>query len=287
MKDATAVWHETKLYVGRYTSGSRRDDTRLYIYTPTTDTWDAPIETPVYRFALTIYHSQLVLIGGREYIANENVSGPPTNKLWKLGGDGQWQEILPSMPTKRHCVCAASHKDHLLVAGGATLERTLNIVEVFNGDHWLTAQPLPMRCYDLKSVILDGHWYLMGGEEEINVAVHYASLDSLLASRRPSETSQSSSIWKRLTDAPYPYSSTAVFGGRLIAVGGVLGSCATSAVHAYSFYTNSWIHIGDMPFAASRTCSVLLPTGNLMVVGGYDGSCTIRNVLKATIKGTP
>ena len=40
MHNAQAVWLGDKLYVGGGdTSGSRRDAARLYIYTPTTDTW--------------------------------------------------------------------------------------------------------------------------------------------------------------------------------------------------------------------------------------------------------
>ena len=64
MSDAQAVWLGDKLYVGGgWTSGSRRDIAKLYIHTPTTDTW-SHINTPVYYFALVTYHSQLVLVGG-------------------------------------------------------------------------------------------------------------------------------------------------------------------------------------------------------------------------------
>ena len=65
MHDAQAVWLGDKLCVGGGTtsSGSNRDDARLYIYTPTTDMWSA-MDTPVCYFALIIYHSQQVLVGG-------------------------------------------------------------------------------------------------------------------------------------------------------------------------------------------------------------------------------
>ena len=281
MSDATAVWQGDKLYVGGGTSAHRRDDARVYIYNPTTDTWDTPIDTPVNGFALTTYRSQLVLVGGREYAGDESY----VNKLWTLNKHGQWQETLPPMRTKRQCVCAMSYRDHLLVAGGKTSDGISCIVEVYNGSHWFFTQSLSMGCYNLKSAILDQHWYLMGGFLADDT-VHYASLDSLLASCLPSETSQLSSVWKRLTDAPYAYSGVVVLSGTLIAVGGGKGELSpASTVHAYSFHTNSWIHIGDMPFEASNTCSVVLPTGELMVVGGFGGICDIVNVLKATING--
>ena len=67
MKDATAVWHKKKLYVGGNTEKTYEDDASLYVYTPTTDTWDMNMYyTPVRSFSLTTYHSRLVLIGGKE-----------------------------------------------------------------------------------------------------------------------------------------------------------------------------------------------------------------------------
>ena len=296
MSDATAVWHRDKLYVRGCVSGTstlslRRDSARLYIYIPATDTWDTPIDTASYLFALTTYHSQLVLVGGREYVS-ENVMGNITNKLWTLSEHGQWQEPLPPMRTKCHSACAMSYGDHLLVAGGVTLETGIsNFVEVYNGNHWSFAQTLPISYRDLKSAILDQHWYLMGGvighllsTYKYNTAVHYASIDSLIASCQPSEISQPSSVWKRLTGAPHIHSSTAVFGGRLIAVGGKNYPYDTLNIHAYSFQTNSWIHVGDTLFKSSNTCSLVLPTGELMVVG-IQKRGGMRGVVKATIKG--
>ena len=98
--DARAVWLKDKVYMyvgGGVTSGSLRDRARLYIYTPATNEWTI-LDTPVYYFTLTTYHSQLVLVGGMEYVG-ENFWGVFTNKLWTLCEDGQWQETLPPMPT--------------------------------------------------------------------------------------------------------------------------------------------------------------------------------------------
>ena len=292
MRNATAVWHRDKLYVGGHTIKTDGDDARLYIYTPTTDKWDQPVDTPVWSFGLTTYCSQLVLVGGRECDGLNH--GSITNEVWTLTrdswhGEGDpWQETLPPMETKRHSVCAVSYRDHLLVAGGWTSEGSSNVVEVFNGSLWSFAQPLPVRQSVLKSAILDQHWYLMGGEGELfvqNNAVHYTSLDALISSCRPSETSQPSSIWKRLTDVPYQYSSTAVFGSRLIAVGGERLCSPTSTVYAYSFLTNSWICVGDMQFGISCTCSVVLPTGELMIIGGMFGVFLSANIIKITFEG--
>ena len=78
------------------------DTANLYIYTPATDTWTT-LDTPAHIFALTTYHSQLVLVSvvGTGFNTGPlNFDGPylATNKLWTLGEDGQWQETLPPIP---------------------------------------------------------------------------------------------------------------------------------------------------------------------------------------------
>ena len=263
--DAHAVWLKDKVYVGRGGgSGSYRADARLYIYTPATDTWTT-LNTPVYWFAFTTYHSQLVLVGGREYV-RASTPGSITNKLWTLSEDGQWQETLPPMPTPCFCASAMSHGDHLLVTGDGK-------VYVYNGHHWASAQHPSQRLFSVWSTIFDGHCYLMG-RERYNTCVYSASLDSLLASCQPSDTSQPSSLWKRLTDVPSGPRYPVVFGNRLVAVG--KGShTTTTSLHAYSSSTQSWVHLGDVPRPLHNASDILayavvLPSNELIVGRGRE-----------------
>ena len=283
MLNAQAVCLRDKLYVGGGVAvGSNRDAARLYIYTPTTDTWNH-IDTPVYQFALITYHSQLVLVGGLEYVGEWN-GGPVTNKLWILTKNDQWRETLPPMTTKRWRASAVEFADNILVAGGVDHERgNIDIVEVYNGHHWAKAQRLPRPCCSMKSTVLNGHWYLMGGEVQ-GKEVYYVSLNSLVASYQHSEKPLPS-VWKRLPDVPLEYSSTAVFRNRLIAVGGGYLS-PSSSIHAYSPYTQSWVHVGDMPIGFDSTCTAVLPTGELMVIWGRsDTSSWESSVHKASLNG--
>ena len=274
MRDAQAVWLGDKLYVGGgLTPGNIRNYARLYIYTPSTDTWNH-IDTSVYYFALITYHSQLVLVGGREYVDD----WPVTNKLCTLTEHDQWRETLPPMTTKRHSASAVEFADNILVAGGEDGKwRDIDNVDVYNGHHWAKAHCLPKPCRWMKSTILNGHWYLMGGEGQ-GKEVYYASLDSLVAKPLPS-------VWKRLPDVPHDCSSTTVFGNRLIAIGGGHLS-PSSSIHAYSPHTQSWVHVGDMPVGLHSACTAVLPTGKLMVIGGWsDTSIRKSSVHKASLNG--
>ena len=283
MSEAQAVWLRDKLYVGGgSTLGNIRDAARLYIYTPTSDTWNY-IDTSVYWFALITYHSRLVLVGGREYVG-VGKHGPVTNKLWTLTEHDQWRETLPPMTTKRQWASAVEYADYILVVGGDDELRNIDIVEVYNGHHWARAQCLPKPCYWMKSTVLNGHWYLMGGWRPEN-KVYYASLDSLVASCQPSEKPLPP-VWKRLPDVPHDRSSTTVFGNRVIAVGGGGYLSLNSSIHAYSPYTQSWVHVGDMSVGLSSTCTAVLPTGELMVIGGVsDTSLQESSVHKANLNG--
>jgi hypothetical protein len=254
------VWLKDKVYVGGGVPviEKRRDLARLYIYTPSTGTWTT-LDTPVCRFGLTTYHSQLVLVGGWEYVG-ETVVGEPSDKLWTLSEEGQWQETLPPMPIPctYASVSAVSHGDHLLVISGGYP----NKVYVYNGHHWASAQHPPQPLNSIKSTVFNGHWYLMG-EGGI---VYSSSLDSLLASCQPNETSQPSSLWKRLTDVPSRGCYPAVFGNRLVAL-----VSTTQSLYAYSSLTQSWVHMGDVPsilIYLSCAVHVLLPSNELMIVSG-------------------
>ena len=207
-----------------------------------------------------------MLVGGEYH-------GTVTNKLWTLIRHDQWRETLPPMEIKCFCASAVEFADNILVAGGRKW-RNVDVVEVYNGHQWAVAQYLPEPHCTMKSTILNGHWYLMGGEEQEG-EVYYASLDSLVASCRPSEKhSYVRSVWKRLPDVPYVHSSTAVFGNRLIAIGGGRRLSSSSSIHAYFPHTQSWVHVGNMPvrLVSTYTCSTVLPTGELMVIGRSNTS---------------
>ena len=189
------------------------------------------------------------------------------------------------MITNRCSASAVEFADNILVAGGVDDEgEDIYIVEVYNDHHWAKAEYLPEPYYWTKSTVFSGHWYLMRGEGQGKRVVYYASLDSLVASCQPSEKPPPS-VWKRLPDVPHDYSSAAVFGNRLIAVEGGDPS-PSSSIHAYFPHTQSWVHVGDMPVGLSSTCTAILPTEDLNVIGGVsDTSFSESCVHKASLNG--
>ena len=277
MSDAQAVWLERKLYVGGgVTSGV---DAKLYIYIPSADIWDA-VDTPVFYSALITYYFQLVLVGGKKPDVNESI----TNELWTLASHGGWRKSFPPMTVKRYSASAVEYAKNIIVAGGmGDKGKKIDIVEVYNGEHWTRAQYLLKPCWRMKSTVLSGHWYLMGGFGQ-GKTVYCASLASLVASCQFSEKHQPS-VWKSFTGVTHGWSSPAVFGNRLITVGGGDPE-STSFIYAYSPHTQSWIHVGDMPVKLCCTCVSVLPKGKLMVIGGWSEAMLKEScVYQATLNG--
>ena len=272
---------EGKVFVGggKPSTEDTNTSTELHIYLPKIDLW-CILQTPTYYFALTTYHSQLVLIGGYNIGANNTL----TNELWTLHYN-QWLQTLPPMQSKRYGASAVSHGEHLIVAGGTggKYYETLDIVEVYDGQHWSYVQPLPNTSGDMKSVVLNGCWYLMGGDEQ-GEDVYYASLDELITSCEMSQPS----IWKLLPIVPCWYSTPAVLGKRLVSIGGIRPipnvSLYSNIIYAYSHITESWVHAGEMPITMANTCSTVLPTGELTVIGGLPESAS-KSVFKVTLEG--
>ena len=270
VKNTQAVVLENKVYIG---GGSMEPSppTRLLIYDIAEDSWDI-IDTPTQWYALTTYHSKLVLIGGKR-----PVTQAAANELWVLNKQHNWTQPLPPMTTKRYQTSAVSVSDHLIVAGGCGGGCPLDEVEMYNGHQWKKLVSLPRECTWMKSTLHERNWYLAGGIRQ-GSEVYQTSLESLIAT---SEGAGQTSVWKKLPDAPLELSATVMFRDQLITIGG--GKPLSSAIHAYSPSTNSWVHVGDLPDDCHSTCAVVLPTGKLLVVGGENESGLLHCPFRADV----
>ena len=239
---------------GRVTSGGPTADATVYIYDINRDYWGIHSIAPTYRSALTTYRSQLVLAGGVEVARYSD-----TNSV-RVFENGEWCSSIPAMTVARHGASAVSRGQHLIVAGGVTIGGYTDIVEVFDGRSWSTAQSLPQRCGYMKSVVYNDVWYVCGGLEQ-GCEVYSAPLQSIVESTRDTQ----STVWTKLPPTPHMISSIAIFDQQLLTIG---GGPPTSAVHAFSPHSQSWPHVGDLPVVIHSTCSLTLPNGELMTLGG-------------------
>ena len=281
MRDAQCVLLQDKIYLGGGDTSSWESDASLFISSTDLNSW-SQVTTPTRYYGLTTYHSQVVLVGGQEpdtYMA--------TNKLWTLKGGTNLQPSLPPMPTSRRYSSALNtgSPECLVVSGGVSSRGFMNVVEVLKDNEWSSVQPLPEACYGLKSTLHKGRLYLMGGYGQ-GPSVFHCKLESLLNEDHTREMSHSSGLWSEL-QIHLEYSSPSSFANQLISTGGYNISVHSSEICAYSPHTLSWLHVGDLPIGLDNTATIVLPTGELVVLGGEDEyeESNERRVFKASLKG--
>ena len=239
-------------------------------YNSNSKKWSELPKCPYEHSSLAVVNGQLTAIGGSEDLLKKHTY---TNKLLSLRGN--WSDVFPPMPTKRCSTTAVTSKEHLIVAGGTTgpyRADVINIVEVLDTKTlvWSRVASLPHPYSFASETICGDHLYMMGGDDDKGEtkSVLTCSLTELLQS-----SSSSSSVWHRVADVSAYYSTCAAVNGQLLAVGGRdIDDKVTAAIHKYNQRTNTWDHISDMPTARYGCLVAVLPTNEMMVVGGWDSS---------------
>ena len=279
MIDAQAVWYKGKLYVGGGKAVKPRDSARLYVYTPQSDSWSS-FSTPVSQFALAVYNSQLVLVGGRKYNSAEDKLGPATSEILVVPNMGLGRCNLFSKMTHERCGgCAIAIGDILIVTGGEE-ESSVQDVEIYDGKSWYTIKrPLNLLGGDMKILIYNDSCYLLGGRSgRVVFCISLASLKAIC--KVGSMYDGDPLVWKRLPDVPEE-----VAGGCLTTLGNRLLVLNGGMLHAFSPYTYSWVHIQAISYSPLYCmCVVISSTGEMMLLGGKSSpSGTIANtVIKAS-----
>ena len=114
MMDAQSLLMGQNLIVGGgETDCGRTADATIYLYDINRDHWDIHSKAPTYWSTLTTYHSNLVMVGGREV-----GSGSVTNSVFVFE-NGEWCPSMPAMSVARYGASAVSKDEHLIVAGGS------------------------------------------------------------------------------------------------------------------------------------------------------------------------
>lgn len=296
----------TRLYVGGLTATGNH--AQIFESTVKLEKWQA-YDTPVVFYALAVFNSQLTLVGGMKLDhGGKNVRPKSvTDEIWMSSNGASsngasWQKQLPSMPTKRCFSSAVStgNPQCLIVAGGngyvnppnAIFENVdgygygrperdigeLSTVEIYRRDQWFSVLDLPKPCCHMKSVVHAQILYLMGGsEQELNI--FSCNLDTLM---RWSGSMTLGSIWSTSV-AALTNACPVTFGEHLVTVGGLVESSAL--ILGYFDCIQDWKEIGNLPVEVFDTAALELPSGEIIVIGGFSHSTRISKVYKSSVRG--
>ena len=237
------------------------------------------LQYSVKYFAMTSYANELVVVGGCE-----PVTWKPTNQI-AVFASGRWTKPYPPMNIARDCSTAVCVNNHIIVAGGVDYQGRTSSVEVLDvtSRTWYIAESLPNPRSELKSTLIGNTLYLMGGWDHTldhngpTKVVHKVDLNELITKAVSKQTTPT--LWQSIEDTPLMLSAPLNVGGYLLAVGG-WDDCLkpSSSIHLYQPHTMRWVKVGDLPTARyDCTCSVL-PSGEVIVAGGYNEGSRISTV---------
>ena len=255
------------VFVAAY-SGKLQDVLR---YDTRSNQWSVLPSCPVTQFGLGKLSGKLVTVGGTARDGNfATVNHVYTYVQMKQ----RWKKSIP-MPTPRQLPTVISYNSSIAVCGGNGGDR---VVEVFNSNtaKWYTAAPLPVACVYMQLTIINDTCYLGGGSSR---SILCASIPSLFQSSSPHDqetASQQQLKWTILPDIPISCSAITNAAGTLLALGGceTIDLTSSDAIYAYSPSTKAWLIVASLPQVCSYATAELLPSGEVMLIGGYDSKGT-------------
>ena len=254
------------------------NDYLIQQYSPTDDKWSTLPPSPVYYFGMGELNGQLVIVGGRT--RQDDVTG----NVHTLNSSTQkWVESIAPMPTARSTPAVFSQPSCLTVVGGRDQNNAkLSDVEIFmpHTSQWhKTTSPAPSPLCNMTTTVIDNKCFIAkyGSTKvyQLCVSLHQTTTDS-------SNTPQVITEWTNLCDLPHSRCSLGSINGCLLAVGGGWRNPITTIL-GFSPITNTWKTVGELPEPRRNCTTVILPTGEFLVMGGLDGPWSRTNVWRAAI----
>ena len=226
-------------------------------YNPDGGEWSQLPKSPVSGFALTSLSDQLVLVGGAH--SDEKV------RVWDCDLR-EWIDPYPPMPTGRAMTAALGYSNYLIVACGFENRSEVEVLDTSRG-RWYRGQSVPVEAHRMSSAMVGDHWYLSSFSVQKNSKNHifWAHLPTLISSSTLNEAT-TELIWHQLPNSPVDCPTLLGLLGHLLLVG---GGKYQQEIHRYDTKTEQWSVCGTLPVGMGAPCCALLPSGDLMVAGGW------------------
>ena len=272
MACAQAVVIRGIVYVGGGVTLSD-NDYLIQQYSPTDDTWYTLPPAPVRFFGMAELNGQLVIVGGMT--RQHDVTG----KVHTLNSSTQkWVESIAPMPTARDSPAVFSQPSCLTVVGGDDQHDThLSDVEIFmpHTSQWhKMTSPAPSPLYNMTTTVINNKCFIA---EYGSTKVYQLCVSLQRTTTDSTNTPQVITEWTNLCDLPHSGCSLGSTNGCLLAVGGGGWPNPITTILGFSPITNTWKTVGELPEPRSYCITVLLPTGELLVMGGRDRSLSYTN----------
>ena len=239
-----------------YCGGNSSLSYKVIQLTPENGDWSRLPRSPVTGFAMTSLNDQLVLAGGRGDCARITV--------WD-SGRSEWVHPYPPMSIGRELSAAVGYQKYLIVACGYPNRSDVEVLDSSSG-MWYSAQPMPVGGQHLSSAVVGDSWYLsLYGDGKGHIFwAHLPTLTSSAASAH----STTEHIWHELPTHPVAKPTLLALQERLLLIG---GEGYPQEIHHYDKEAREWKVCGQLPIGMGGPCCAVLPSGDLMVAGGWTG----------------
>ena len=260
------------VYIGGGYTENVIDRSKVITYDPLEDTYNSLPPYAYSYFSMAVVNNQLILVGGHVHSIKK------TNKLGVWNEQSQrWTHPFPPMTTACSRPTVVTHNDRWLVVigGGGDGGNRLSRVEILDisSKQWHHSTPMPQCKYALAATI-GNMCYLLGGYTEktsTNKRVVSVCLDDLVSIDVSQPVSKNAppkpSSWQLLPSTPLQYSTPLALNGALLAVGGGDRLNPTNTIHVYLPNSKEWVKAGEMPAGRSCCSCIILPNGEIMVIG--------------------
>ena len=256
------------VYVGGGYTGIYNFDYLIQQYSPTDDTWSTLPPAPVRWFGMGDLNGQLVIAAGRT--RKDDVTG----KVHSLNSSTQkWVESIAPMSTARSRPAVFSQPSCLtrtVVGGGDQRGKNLSDVEIFmpHTSQWhKTTSPAPSPLYNMTTTVINNKCFIA---EYNSTKVYQLCVSLQQTTTNSANTPQVITEWTNLCDLPHKGCGLGSINECLLAVGGVGWPNPITTILDFSPITNTWKTIGELPEPRCYCTTVLLPTGELLVMGSWD-----------------
>ena len=270
---AQAVVIRGIVYVGGGDTSSHDDGYLIQQYSSTDDRWSTLPPAPVCYFGMGELNGQLVILGGNTRQLHV------TGKVHTLNSSTQkWVESIAPIPTARHSPAVFSLPSCLTVVGGGDQHGTkLSDVEIFmpHTSQWhKTTSPAPSPLYNMTTTAINNKCFIA---EYSSTKVYQLCVSLQQTTTDSANTPQVITEWTNLCDLPHSGCGLGSINECLLAVGGGGWHNPTTTILGFSPITNTWKTVGELPEPRCVCTTVLLPTGELLVMSGWDGPWSRTN----------
>ena len=219
---------------------------------------------------------KLVLAGNHmegEVIAGRHTKMENSTRITVWEADSSdWIHPYPHMENGRSYAAAVGFGDNKLIVacGLARSLETVGTVEVLNCTDltWKQAAPVPLDGHHMSSGVIDRNWF---------VTAHYwrDGKPHVFCSNLHELSSYAANVWWELKPPPVKAATLQVCRNQLLLLGGLKSAAFTRRdvlqddIYTYDPSRDAWRKFGKLPTKMSGCSCTVLPSGELMVMGGF------------------